>query len=227
MRVAPPGDRCTPNSAKRSVRRGMRRSLTSAITNPELCRRARTPRRRVPLWADELSEQQCRSDCPGGDEPGAAPVPQLRDPRAQGWRMRSLRPESIWGDPVVAIGIAGSRRVETIALQECDRRAGGAVGRITASDPRLVVDVDEGLCPLGGGTPFSVRLGRLWSACGTSLVAGCWRWPGRVVLGAMVWLRTAERGVWGGRVLRRCDAARLSCRGVRNVVIVKGGRVGV
>ena len=66
-------------------------------------------------------------------------------------------------------------------------------GRITASDPRLVVDVDEGLCPLGGGTPFSVRLGRLWSARGTSRVGGVsalawagWSW------GRFVWLRTAE-----------------------------------
>jgi hypothetical protein len=32
-------------------------------------------------------------------------------------------------DPDVAIGIAGSGRVGTIALQECDRRPAGAVGR--------------------------------------------------------------------------------------------------
>jgi hypothetical protein len=83
-----------------------------------------------------------------------------------------VRPEPIWGDPVVAIGIAGSRRVETIALQERDRRAGGAAGRITASDPRVAVDVDEGLCPLGAGRLSQFRLGRLSSACGTSLVGG-------------------------------------------------------
>ena len=38
--------------------------LTARFTNPELCRRTRTPGRRVPLWADELPEQQSRHRAP-------------------------------------------------------------------------------------------------------------------------------------------------------------------
>ena len=59
------------------------------------------------------------------------------------------------------------------------------VGWITASDPRLAVDVDEGLCPLGGGTPFSVRLGRLSWARGTSPVGRVSALARRAVLGAI------------------------------------------
>jgi hypothetical protein len=43
-----------------------RRSLLH--TNPELCRRARMRGRRVPLWADELPEQQSSHRSPVGDE---------------------------------------------------------------------------------------------------------------------------------------------------------------
>lgn len=79
----------------------------SGFTKPQMCRRARTPGRRVLLWADELSRQQSSHCSPCGDIPGAS-----CELHGRGW-------ESLAADVVPDVDQHPLVHVRVVGLDDC------------------------------------------------------------------------------------------------------------
>ncbi len=114
--------------------------LASGFTNPEVCRRARTPGRGVPVWAGQLPKQQPSQHSPVGDD-AEAPQPGCGTGVvcADGGAMWQRSGCSRTGVALVCVFVSGSVRLlgalsrvlDLSAWKLCNQR-----GRCYASDRR-------------------------------------------------------------------------------------------